>query len=141
MFSQVTSLDATMVTKHSAKALEMSETVNRLESLTDRRIGVIFKIALFGLTIAVLNTLLLYNAKPEALHTFVLPNIKALIIALAAILGTTVGLIYGFSSLLTRTTRPTTALKKSVVRAYQQALDQSSFNPHPLNKQHEQLNT
>jgi len=128
-----------MVTKRS-KASKMSETVNRLESVTDRNIVVIIKFVLFALIIAVLNRLLLLDMKTESIGTFVLANIKTWVIALAAIFATTVGLIYGFSIILTRRTRPTTALKKQVVKAYQQALDQSSFNPHPLNK-HEQRNT
>jgi len=128
-----------MVTKRS-KASKMSETVNRLESVTDRNIVVIVKFVLVALIIAVLNRLLLLDVKTESIGTFVLANIKTWVIALAAIFATTVGLIYGFSIILTRRTRPTTALKKQVVKAYQQALDQSSFNPHPLNK-HEQRNT
>ena len=128
-----------MVTKRS-KASKMSETVNRLESVTDRNIVVIIKFVLFALIIAVLNRLLLLDMKTESIGTFVLANIKTWVIALAAIFATTVGLIYGFSIILTRRTKPTTALKKQVVKAFQQALDESSFNPHPLNK-HEQRNT
>ena len=130
-----------MVTKRSAKALDMSETVNRLESVTDRNIVVIVKFVLVALIIAVLNRLLLLDVKTESIGTFVLANIKTWVIALAAIFATTVGLIYGFSIILTRRTKPTTALKKQVVKAFQQALDESSFNPHPLNKQHEQRKT
>ena len=130
-----------MVTKRSAKDLDMSETVNRLESVTDRNIVVIVKFVLVALIIAVLNRLLLLDVKTESIGTFVLANIKTWVIALAAIFATTVGLIYGFSIILTRRTRPTKALKKEVVKAFQQALDESSFNPHPLNKQHEQRNT
>ena len=130
-----------MVTKRSAKDLDMSETVNRLESVTDRNIVVIVKFVLVALIIAVLNRLLLLDVKTESIGTFVLANIKTWVIALAAIFATTVGLIYGFSIILTRRTKPTTALKKQVVKAFQQALDESSFNPHPLNKQHEQRNT
>ena len=48
-----------MVTKRSAKDLDMSETVNRLESVTDRNIVVIVKFVLVALIIAVLNRLLL----------------------------------------------------------------------------------
>jgi|SRR6185369_13242312 hypothetical protein len=129
-----------MVTKRSAKDLDMSETVNRLESVTDRNIVVIVKFVLVALIIAVLNRLLLLDVKTESIGTFVLANIKTWVIALAAIFATTVGLIYGFSIILTRRTKPTTALKKQVVKAFQQALDESSFNPHPLNK-HEQRNT
>ena len=128
-----------MVTKRS-KASKMSETVNRLESVTDRNIVVIVKFVLVALIIAVLNRLLLLDVKTESIGTFVLANIKTWVIALAAIFATTVGLIYGFSIILTRRTKPTTALKKQVVKAFQQALDESSFNPHPLNK-HEQRNT
>ena len=130
-----------MVTKRSAKDLDMSETVNRLESVTDRNIVVIVKFVLVALIIAVLNRLLLLDVKTESIGTVVLANIKTWVIALAAIFATTVGLIYGFSIILTRRTRPTKALKKEVVKAFQQALDESSFNPHPLNKQHEQRNT
>ena len=120
-----------MVMKNSTKASETSETINRLESVTDRSIAVIFKIALFAVSTSAINELLISRVKPD---------IKVWVIVLASMLATTVGLIYGFSILLTRRTLPTTALKKNVVKAYQQALDQSSFNPHPLNKQHEQLN-
>jgi hypothetical protein len=129
-----------MVTKRSAKASDMSKTVNRLESVTDRNLVVIVKFVLVALIIAVLNRLLLLDVKTESVSTFVLANIKTWVIALAAIFATTVGLIYGFSIILTRRTRSTTALKKQVVKAFQQALDESSFNPHPLNK-HEQRNT
>ena len=118
--------------KHSAKTSEMSETIKRLESVRHGSMVAILKIARFGLTISALNNLLMYKVKPEAIYTFVL--------ALAAILAATVGLMYGFSILLTRRTRSTAALQKKVVAAYLQALDQSSFNPHSLNKQHEQLN-
>lgn len=130
-----------MVTKHSAKASDMSKTVSRLESLTDRNFVVIVKFVLVALIIAVLNRLLLLDVKTESIGTFVLANIKTWVIALPAIFVTVVGLIYGFSIILTRRTRPTAELKKQVVKAFQQALDESSFNPHPLNKQHEQRNT
>jgi len=140
LFSPETSLGRYYVTKRSAKDLDMSETVNRLESVTDRNIVVIVKFVLVALIIAVLNRLLLLDVKTESIGTFVLANIKTWVIALAAIFATTVGLIYGFSIILTRRTKPTTALKKQVVKAFQQALDESSFNPHPLNK-HEQRNT
>lgn len=129
-----------MVTKRSAKASDMLETVNRLESVTDRNLVVIVKFVLVALIIAVLNRLLLLDVKTESVSTFVLANIKTWVIAIAAIFATTVGLIYGFSIILTRRTRSTTALKKQVVKAFQHALDESSFNPHPLNK-HEQRNT
>jgi len=118
--------------KHSAKTSEMSETIKRLESVRHGSIVAILKIALFGLSISALNNLLMYKVRPEAIYTLVL--------GLAAILATTVGLMYGFSILLTRKSRSTTALKKKVVEAYLQALEQSSFNPHPLNKRHEQPN-
>jgi hypothetical protein len=129
-----------MVTKRSAKASDMSKMVNGFESVRDRNLVVIVKFVLVALSIAVLNRLLLLDVKTESIGTVVLANIKTWVIALAAIFATTVGLIYGFSIILTRRTRPTTALKKQVVKAFQQALDESSFNPHPLNK-HEQRNT
>ena len=130
-----------MVTKHSIKPSDMSETVNRLERVTNRSIVFIFKFVLFALIIAVLNRLLLLEVKPESIGTFVLANIKTWVIVLTSMLATIVGLIYVFSLILTRNTRPTKALKNEVVKAFQQALDESSFNPHPLNKQHEQRNT
>ena len=80
-----------MVTKRSAKDLDMSETVNRLESVTDRNIVVIVKFVLVALIIAVLNRLLLLDVKTESIGTFVLANIKTWVIALAAIFATTVG--------------------------------------------------
>ena len=130
-----------MVTKHSIKPSDISETVNRLERVTDRSIVFIFKFVLFALIIAVLNRLLLLEVKPQSIGSFVLANIKTWVIVLTSLLATIVGLIYVFSIILTRRTRPTKALKKEVVKAFQQALDESSFNPHPLNKQHEQRNT
>ena len=93
-----------MVTKRSAKASDMSETINRVESVTDRNLVVIVKFVLVALIIAVLNRLLLLDVKTESIGAFVLANIKTLVIALAAIFATTVGLIYGFSIILTRRT-------------------------------------
>jgi hypothetical protein len=68
----------------------MSETVNRLESVTDRSIVVIFKIVLFALIIAVLNKLLMLEVRPESIGTFVLANIKTWVIVLSSMLAITV---------------------------------------------------
>jgi len=107
-----------MVKKHAAKTSETSETINRLESGTQRSIVTIFTIALFGLSVATLNQLLINKMQPASTDIFAL--------ALISILATVVGLSYGFSILLTRRTRSTTALKKKVVEAYLQAPEQSS---------------
>jgi len=128
------------MTKYSAKASKRSETINRIESVTQRTVVAVFKIALFALSVATLNQLLINGSQSASTGVFVLANIKAWVIAVVSILATVVGLSYVFSILLTRRTRSTTVLKKKVVEAYLQALDESSFNPHSLNKQHEQLN-
>jgi hypothetical protein len=128
------------MTKHSAKTSKRSEIINRLESGTHRSTVAAFKIALFAIGVATLNQLLIHGSQQASIGVFVLANVKAWIIAVVSLLATVVGSSYVFSILLTRRTRSTTALKKKVVEAYLQALDESSFNPHSLNKQHEQLN-
>lgn len=120
-----------MIRKKSTKPLAIAGIANRLDSIMNRRVVAVFIIVISALAIAAVNRLLTYDVKSEA-------SFKEWVLVLTSLLAAIVSLIYIFSYVLTRGTGPTAALKKEVVKAYRQALDQSSFNPHPLNKQHEQ---
>jgi len=110
----------------------------RVAAPRDRTQGVVLKITFFAVLIAGLNRLLSYGLNSDVTDAFVWANVKKWTLILTLMFMSSATLIYLFVSLLKRRTRATTELEAKVVKAYQQALDESSFNPH-LNKRHEQF--
>lgn len=119
---------------------KISRTLSRyghLRSVTDRPELDIVKIAFFGVAVAALTRFLSYGINSDLTDAFAWANIKKWTLILTLMFVSSVALMYFFFSLLKRRNRETIDLEVQVVKAIQQALDQSSFNPH-LNKQDEQ---
>ena len=127
-----------MVTSESGKISRMLKRRQRVASVRNRTEFVVVKIALLAVLVSALNSLLNYGVNSDFADAFVWANVKKWTLILTLMFITSAALIYLFVSLLKRKTRATTELEAKVVKAYQQALDESSFNPH-LNKRHEQL--
>ena len=96
----------------------------------------ILKFAFVAVTIATINNFLLRDINLE--KEFLLANLKLYTLAFLATFVLLSGLMFLFSFLLRRKTRPTAALEDRVAKAIDQAFDQSSLNPHFSKKQHEQ---
>ncbi len=110
-------------------------TIERLFRLLDRPVVAAFIIPLFGLTISALTKLVSLDLRDVVL----LPSLKEWVMIFGTLLFLNATLIYVFYWILTRKMHRTSAMEKKVVQAYRRALDQSSLNPHQVNKHHEQL--
>lgn len=127
-----------MITSEIGKSSRVLKRHHRAASSKNRTELVVLKIALLAVAIAALNTLLSYGVKADFADAFAWANVKKWTLILLLMFVMSAGLLYFFVSLLKRQTRATSELEAKVVKAYQQALDESSFNPH-LNKQHGKL--
>jgi hypothetical protein len=96
----------------------------------------IFKMAFIVVAIPTLANILSRDIKLE--KGFLLANLKLYTLAFVAMFVSVSGLMLLFSFILRRRTRSITLLQESVAEAIEHALNQSSFNPHRSNKQHEQ---
>ena len=92
----------------------------------------ILKMALLAVAIPTVANILSQDKE------FVLANLKLYTLAFLGMFVCLSGLMFLFSYILRRRNRSTILLQESVVRALEQALDQSLLNPHSSNKQNEQ---
>ena len=119
--------------------LTVSQKLSQLQSLTTHATAVIFTIAFVAVFVSTLNQLAMLEVTPGDI--LLADHLKQWVIIFGTVLGGVFSLIFMFVAVLSRKTIATRALREKVVKAYQQALDDSSFNPHPLNKRHERLNS
>lgn len=127
--------------KSQESSFDRTNLFDRLEAFVEQSQLLAVRIAIFGLFISGAANLLTHEMKVDLIDSYLLRpgNLKTSIVGLLSILVTVVFLIHLFARVLRQRTRPTMALKKRVARAFQSALDHSSFNPTPIEPRNDQL--
>ncbi|HKR21451.1 MAG TPA: hypothetical protein VJS17_02605 [Pyrinomonadaceae bacterium] len=105
--------------------LTVSQKLTQLKSVFSRDTAVIFTIAFVAVFVSMFNQAAMLETKSKDI--VVLDHLKEWAFVFLAIFGGVFGLMFSFYAILSRKTRTTTALTKKVVKAYQQALDESSL--------------